>query len=132
MTSIPFAGRYEGTGRWHDEAGKSQAYTIVQTSTPTDDGFDIAFKHDFEDGTVVDARFSMTWIDAVLFRVSASGTPMGHGYLFDNFAHYHIAPGAAVVEVGMHIGGDTLSIHGSSTKNSEGLFIAWRESLRRV
>lgn len=131
MTIVPFAGRFEGSGRWHDEGGKSQSYTIVQMATPTADGFDLAFKHHFEDGTVVDARFLMVWIDGVLFRVMAGGQPIGHGYRFDAFTHYHLHTASAVVEVGIQSNGDALDVRGSSTKNAEGLFIAWRETLRR-
>ena len=45
MSGIAFAGRYEGSGVWYDEAGKSQTYTVVQTNTATSDGFEVAFKH---------------------------------------------------------------------------------------
>ena len=64
-----FVGTYEGAGTWHDSAGKSLAYRIQQTNLATADGFDVAFKHDFDDGTVVDARFTMTWKASNLFRV---------------------------------------------------------------
>ena len=42
-----------GTGTWHDSAGKSSAYRIQQTNLATADGFEVAFKHHFDDGTVV-------------------------------------------------------------------------------
>ena len=132
MSGIAFAGRYEGSGVWYDEAGKSQTYTVVQTNTATSDGFDVAFKHDFADATVVEARFAMTRIGAFLLRVDVAGKPLGNGYCFDGGCHYHITAGQAVVEVSMRATGDLLEVHGSSTRNAEGLYIAWRESLRRV
>jgi len=131
MSGLAFAGSYEGSGVWYDEAGKSQTYTIVQTNTATPDGFEVAFKHDFADGAVVEARFAMTRIGPFLLRVDVSGTALGNGYCFDDHCHYHIAAGKAVVEVSMRARGDALDIYGSSTKNAEGLYIAWRETLRR-
>src|SRR5258708_28970209 len=101
MTGIAFAGRYEGSGVWYDEAGKSQTYTVVQTNTATSDGFEVAFKHDFADATVVEARFAMTRIGPFLLRVDAAGAHLGNGYCFDDHCHYHIAAGQALVEVRM-------------------------------
>ncbi len=132
MTDLPFAGRYAGSGVWHDEAGKSQTYTVVQTNTATADGFEVAFKHDFADGTVVDARFAMTRMGPYLLRVDIAGKPLGNGYCFDDHCHYHIATGPAVVSVTMRASGDALDVYGSSTKNAEGLYIAWHERLRRA
>jgi hypothetical protein len=50
VLALVFEERYEGSGVWYDEAGKSQTYTVVQTNTATSDGFEVAFKHDFADG----------------------------------------------------------------------------------
>jgi hypothetical protein len=80
MSGIAFAGRYEGSGVWYDEAGK----------------------------------------------------PLGNGYCFEDYCRYHIAAGQAVVEVTLRASGNALEVYGSSTKNAEGLYIAWRESLRRT
>jgi hypothetical protein len=132
MNGIAFAGRYEGSGVWYDEAGKSQAYTVVQTNTATSDGFEVAFKHDFADDTVVEARFVMRRIGPFLLRVDGAGKPLGNGYCFEDYCHYHIAADHAVVEVSLRASGDALEVYGSSTKNAEGLYIAWRESLRRA
>ena len=55
-----FVGTYEGAGEWHDSAGQSLGYRVRQTSLPTANGFELVFKHDFDDGTVTDARFNMT------------------------------------------------------------------------
>jgi hypothetical protein len=64
--------------------------------------------------------------------VDIGGKPLGNGYCFGDYCHYHIAAGPAIVEVGMRASGDALEVCGSSTKNAEGLYIAWRESLRRA
>lgn len=127
-----FAGTYEGRGEWFDSSGKSSTYSIRQTNAATPDGFEIAFKHDFADGTVVDAQFQMTWLASHIFRVSVAGAPLGHGYLIEGYCHYHIETGKAFVEASYRVAGDTVEVFGSSTKNAEGHYIAWREVLRRT
>jgi len=126
------AGIYEGTGEWFDSSGKSSTYTVRQTNAATPDGFEIAFRHDFADGTVVDARFQMTWVAPRIFRVSTAGAPLGHGYLLDDYCHYHLETGKAFVEASYRITGGRVEVFGSSTKNAEGKYIAWRETLRRT
>lgn len=127
-----FAGVYEGTGTWHDAAGKSAAYRIQQTNLATADGFEVVFKHDFADGTVVDARFRMTWMAPNLFRVDVSGVAVGNGYIFDTYCHYHMKVGEAFVEVSYRSGAGGLEVFGSSTKNAEGHYVAWKETLPRT
>jgi hypothetical protein len=127
-----FVGTFEGHGTWHDAAGKSMAYRIRQTNTATADGFGIVFSHDFDDGTVVDARFSMTWIALSLFRVDVAGAPVGNGYVFDAYCHYHLKMGDRFVEASYRPTPGGLEVFGSSTTNAEGLYIAWTETLRRV
>jgi hypothetical protein len=126
------AGTYEGTGKWHDAAGKSLGYSIRQTNVATTDGFDVAFKHDFDDGSVVDARFEMMWIAPNLFRVDVSGAAVGNGYIFDEYCHYHMKVGDRFVEVSYRSTADGLEVFGSSSKNAEGNYIAWSEILRRT
>jgi hypothetical protein len=127
-----FVGTYEGQGVWHDSAGTSMTYVVRQTTRVTNDGFEIAFKHDFADSSVVDARFEMTWIAPHIFRVSAAGTAIGHGYVFDSYCHYHLETGRAFVEASYRVGGGSVEVFGSSTKNAEGHYIAWQEELRRT
>lgn len=127
-----FAGTFSGEGLWHDSAGKSMTYAVHQTNRVTSDGFEIAFKHDFPDGTVVDARFQMTWVVPHIFQVSVSGSPVGHGYVFDSYCHYHLETGKAFVEASYRVGADMVEVFGSSTRNAEGNYIAWREVLRRA
>ena len=125
-------GVYEGAGSWHDSAGKSQAYRVKQSNVATTGGFHVVFHHDFDDGTVVDARFEMIWTAPHLFNVSAAGSAVGAGYVFDDYFHYHLKVGEAYVEVSYQLSADDLGVFGSSTKNAEGLYIAWREVLRRT
>ena len=132
MVVEPFMGTYEGTGAWHDSVGKSSGYRIRQTNAPHPDGFEIAFKHDFDDGTVVDARFVMIRIAPNLYRVEVNGAAIGNGYVFGGYCHYHLKPGAAFVEASYRANGDDLEVFGSSSSNAEGNYIAWTETLRRV
>jgi hypothetical protein len=127
-----FMGTFEGSGAWHDSTAKSLGYRIRQTNVPHPDGFEIAFKHDFDDGTVVDARFSMIRIAPNLFRVETNGAAIGNGYVFGSYCHYHLKPGAAFVEASYRASGDVLEVFGSSSTNAEGNYIAWAETLRRV
>ena len=124
-----FAGTHEGHGAWHDAAGKSAHYTIKQSTRTTADGFELAFKHEFEDGTVVDARFVMTWIAPHLFRVDIAGAAVGNGYVFDDCLHYHLKLADKYVQASYRRSGPGLTVFGSSTTNAEGLYIAWTEEL---
>ena len=133
MNSIEqFLGTYEGNGTCHDSAGKSLAYRVQQAALPTTYGFEISFRHDFDDGTVTDARFNMTWVAPHIFRVDVSGTPVGHGYVFDTYCHYHLRIGEAFVEASYRSGADAVEVFGSSTRNADGNYIAWRETVRRT
>ena len=126
------SGTYAGAGTWHDAAGQSMAYRVVQTNRATEHGFDVSFTHDFDDGSVVNARFNMTWVAPFLFRVDVGGSPVGNGYLFDDYCHYHMKVGGAFVEASYRSMGDELEVYGSSTKNAAGQYIAWKEALRRT
>jgi hypothetical protein len=130
MHAPGFIGTHEGTGTWYDAAGKSALYRIQQTNQATADGFEVAFKHDFDDGSVVEAKFQMTWIAPNLFRVDVAGAPVGNGYVFGDVSHYHVKFGDKIVEVSYRSAGDRLDVFGSSSTNAEGLYIAWTESLR--
>jgi hypothetical protein len=61
-------------------------------------GLDVAFQHDF-DGSVVEAKFSLTWLVPHLFRVDISGAAVGNGYMFGDICHYHMKFGDKFVEV---------------------------------
>ena len=125
-------GTFDGSGAWYDSAGKSASYRIKQTNASSTDGFEMAFKHDFDDGTVVDARFRMTWIAPYLFRLDVGDTPVGNGYVFGGVCHYHMKLGDKFVEVSYVASGDAVDVFGSSSTNAEGNYIAWKETLRRT
>jgi hypothetical protein len=128
---LGFLGTYHGAGTWHDEVGKSGTYTVAHAARQTTNGFDVEFRHDFDDATVVEAGFSMTWLEAGLFRVEIAGAAAGNGYVSGELCHYHIATDRVFVEVSYRANGDALEVYGSSTRNAEGRYVAWRESLRR-
>jgi hypothetical protein len=125
-------GAFEGTGAWYDSAHKSAAYRIRQANRVTANGFQVTFRHDFDDGSVVEATFSMTWVASQLFRVDVAGASVGNGYTFDNVCHYHLKFGDKCVEVTYQSGGAEIAVFGSSTTNAEGNYIAWRETLHRL
>jgi hypothetical protein len=74
----------------------------------------------------------MTWVAPNIFRVEVSGASVGHGYLFDSHCHYDLQVGDAFVEASYRSAADTLEVSGSSTKNAEGHYIAWKETLRKA
>ena len=133
MTSVEgLIGAFDGSGAWYDSAGKSATYRITQTNASSADGFEMAFKHDFDDGTVIDARFRMTWIAPSLFRLHVGDAPVGNGYVFGGVCHYHMKLGDTFVEVSYVVSGDAVDVFGSSSTNAEGNYIAWKETLRRT
>ena len=133
MTTVEgLIGTFDGSGAWYDSAGKSGTYRIRQTNASTPDGFEVAFTHDFDDATVVEARFTMTWIAANLFRLDVAGASVGNGYVFDTLCHYHMKFGDKFVEVSYALDADAVNVFGSSSTNAEGLYIAWKETLHRT
>jgi hypothetical protein len=124
-------GSFDGSGTWYDASGKSATYKVRQTNVSTAEGFEVSFTHDFDDGSIVEARFDLSWIAPNLFRVDAAGKPVGNGYVFGTFCHYHMQFGEKFVEVSYVSGADSVDVCGSSTTNAEGHYIAWKETLRR-
>jgi hypothetical protein len=125
------SGTYAGSGRWHDALGQSQSYTIEQTNRVTADGFEIAFQHDFEDGSVIKADFALIAIAPSIFRLEMSGAAVGSAYVLDDYCHYCLKVGDAFVEASYRLTDNGLAVFGSSTKNADGSFIAWHEKLAR-
>ncbi len=132
MDSPGFVGTFSGAGMWHDATGKSAGYRIQQTNQATAVGLDVSFKHDFDDGSVVEAKFSLTWLVPHLYRVDISGAPVGNGYVFGDICHYHMKFGDKLVEVTYRAADEALLVLGSSSTNAEGNYIAWQETLHRV
>ena len=125
-------GRYEGIGHWYDSMGKTMSYRVWQHNSVDGDGFSIEFKHEFDDGTATDAKFMMRWIAPFLFRISTGETKLGHGYCISGSCHYHLKIGEKFVEASYRPTTDGIEVHGSSTENAEGNYIAWHETLRRI
>ena len=48
----------------------------------------------------------MTWVAPNIFRVSVAGAPVGHGYVFDDYCHYHLETGKAFVEASYRVGAE--------------------------
>ena len=74
----------------------------------------------------------MTWVAPHIFGVSTAGALLGHGDFVDSYCRYHLETGKAFVEASYRVNGGTVVVFGSSTKNAEGNYIAWKETLRRT
>lgn len=128
-----FVGAYEGDGRWIDVTGESKRYRVAQEMSLHPNGLLITYTHEFfEEGASRSDAFELTVISNSLFSVHMQGVQVGNGYLFAPYLHYHIHVGDAFVEVGYEIAGLEVHVSGSSTKNVQGRFIAWHESLKKV
>lgn len=127
-----FLGNWQGSGTWRDAAGKSGGYQVDHECRRAENSVEVIFRHTFDDATVTDARFRFAPIDSVLFDLFASGSRLGNGYVFPDYAHYFLKTGDSYVEASYSIAGPRLHVYGSSTKNKEGLFVAWNEELRSV
>src|SRR5262245_58740235 len=110
-------GRYEGYGNWYDSAGKTMSYRVTQENRVTNGGFEFRFKHDFDDGSVTEAQFEMSWIAPFIFRLDVGGKDAGRGYCIADSCHYYLKAGDAFVEVSCRPTPDGLEVNGSSTKN---------------
>jgi len=125
-------GEFAGAGQWFDAAGKTGTYTVVQSIRPIDDGLEIAFHHDFDDGNVTDATLTLKQVVERIYLVAIAGHPVGHAAWHGDTLHYHLEVAQKFVEVGYRAVGDELVVFGSSTKNLEGNYIAWTERLQRA
>ncbi len=133
MTEIPsMAGDYAGSGEWYDSAGKSGTYHVLQTIGVLPHGLELSFRHDFDDGSVTEARLTLSEVAPHIFRVAMMESPVGHASSLDGVLHYHLEVGGKFVEVGYRPRGSDLMVSGSSTRNAEGNYIAWTERLRRA
>ena len=124
-------GQYEGFGNWYDSAGNKMKYSVSQDNRVTDNGLEIHFKHNFEDGTVTDASLVMTQIAPFIFRLGIGTKDVGRGYCIADSCHYYLKTGEAYVEVSYRPTAEGIQVNGSSTKNADGNYIAWHEELRR-
>ena len=128
-----FHGNYAGSGFWVDVAGESKRYRIAQTIDVRESEICIRYEHDFfEEGTKSQGTFVLLRASEQLLSVRVNGSQVGNGYIFGDVFHYHIRVGDAYVEVGYCITERGLLVTGSSTKNAQGRFIAWQETLEKV
>jgi hypothetical protein len=102
---------------------------VRQTIRVQPGGLAISFRHDFDDGTVTDARLMLNHVAPGIYRVTMMEDPVGHGSWLDGTLHYHLEAGGKFVEVGYRPSGSDLLVAGSSTKNEEGNYVAWTERL---
>lgn len=123
-------GYFKGSGQWYDSTGKSGTYDVVQTNRALPAGLEVSFRHEFDDGNVTEARFTLTDVAPHIYQVAIAQNPVGHGSWLDGTLHYHLEVGGTFVEVGYRSGKDGLLVSGSSTKNAEGHYIVWVEHLR--
>jgi hypothetical protein len=124
-------GHYAGSGTWHDSVGKSGNYQVTLSIQESANGFELVFRHRFDDGSVTDGRFAMHWIASRLFSVTADGRPSGHGYWLGDYCHYHVEPPGRFVEASYLVHGDGLRVYGSASQNADGNYVAWHEDLHR-
>lgn len=127
-----FLGKWQGSGTWHDAAGKSGGYQVTQECGRRESTIELIFCHNFSDSTVTDAQFLFAPIDSVIFDLVVGGAKLGNGYILPDYLHYSLRAGDAYVEASYFIAGPELRVCGSSTKNKEGLFVAWHEELRKL
>jgi hypothetical protein len=133
MSIANIDGRYEGDGIWHDSAGDSMKYRVVQTNRVTAGGLAISFTHNFADGSVVQAGIALNQIAPYIYSVRLGDGEVGRGYELGDMLRYHMRAGAGIVEVGYRPRGvDRLEVLGSSTTNAAGKYVAWHEKLRRT
>jgi hypothetical protein len=64
--------------------------------------------------------------------LEVDGASLGNGYVLGDYCHYHLKVGDAYVEASYRSSDSGLEVFGSSSKNAEGNYIAWHESLRLV
>ena len=127
-----FAGSYEGAGAWVDIAGESMRYRILQKIEVGKTALRVEYEHNFfEEGKTTNGEFVLERLSETLLRVRMGGAHVGHGYVFGHFLHFHVHPAEAYVQVSYRLSEGKMLVAGSSTKNAQGRYIAWNETLQR-
>jgi hypothetical protein len=125
-------GSYSGSGSWVDEAGESKPYRVRQSISRSEQGVIVDYTHEFyEEGSTTSGAFVLQPHGTNLLQVFMNGKQMGHGYAFAGYLHYYLKVGEIFVQVSYQASATGLDVHGSSSSNAQGRFIAWHESLRR-
>ncbi len=127
-----FSGNYEGSGAWIDIAGESKKYSVAQRIDVDGNKMKVVYTHDFyQENSKTSGEFVFEFSSETIFKVNMGGKTVGNGYVFGRYLHYHIQFGEVYVEVSYQADGEAILAHGSSTKNSQGNYIAWFESLKK-
>jgi len=125
-------GSYSGSGAWIDEAGESKPYRVRQSISRSDQDVMVDYTHEFyEEGSTTSGTFVLQPHGANLLKVFMSGKQTGHGFVFARYLHYYLKVGEIFVQVSYQASATGLDVHGSSSSNAQGRFIAWYECLRR-
>lgn len=92
----------------------------------------VDYTHEFhEEGSTTSGVFVLQPHGANLLKVFMSGKQAGDGYVFARYLHYYLKVGEIFVQVSYQASETGLDVHGSSSSNAQGRFIAWHERLRR-
>ncbi len=126
------AGDYQGSGRWIDIAGDTKPYLVRQSIAIDGDDLVVEYTHDFhEEGTVTSGSFVFRRQGRSLFEVRMKDAPVGNGYVFGSYLHFHLKVSGLFVQTSYDVTPIGLAVKGSSTSNSQGRYVAWHEALVR-
>lgn len=125
-------GDFEGVGRWIDIVGDTKPYRVRQSIAFDGDEIRVEYIHEFhEEGTTTSGAFAFRPQNGPLFEVRLNGDPVGHGYMFGSYVHFHLRVGEIFVQTSYDVTPTGLTVNGSSTSNSQGRYVAWHEALVR-
>ena len=128
-----FCGKYSGEGAWTDIGGASKRYRVSQSVSREGEKLLVKYTHEFfEEGSTTSGEFVFDFVCPPIFATTMKGAVVGNGYVFDDYLHFNIRTGEMFVEASYERAGKGLRVRGSSTSNSQGLFIAWSEVLERA
>lgn len=129
-TLAGFPGTYTGHGIWIDITGESKRYDVLQSIRQEPTRLLVAYSHNFvEEGNNTRGEFVFEFLSPTIFATSLNGVVVGNGYIFDAYLHFNLRIGDVFVETSYARATHSIQVHGSSTRNSQGRFIAWSESL---
>ena len=130
-----YLGSYSGTGRWCDETGKSQAYSVAMSLARSDDALILSFKHVFdEEPGTDDLNMSLTlktWPKSPTLLTFDVGQIQGRGYVDNDLLHYDIPlPDTLATATYRFTTDGRCLVNGSSDRNADGNYIMWTERLK--
>lgn len=125
-------GTYAGEGAWIDVEGDSKPYRVQQVIAWDGEALNVDYTHDFyQENSVTSGSFRFERHGDTLLKVFMKGNPLGMGYVFGEYLHYHLKVGEIFVQASYQATAGGLSVNGSSTSNSQGRYVAWHEALTR-